>query len=405
MAAWRVVTWVGARRRDAEGSVLKVVYFVHDLSDPAVARRIGMLRQAGAEVTLFGFRRTPAPVAVVAGVEAFDLGRTADAKLLARCASVLSGLCQAPLWRTRLANADVVMARNLEVYVVAALARRLHAPAARLVYECLDVHRLMIGAGAAGRALRAIEGGLMNASDLLIVSSPAFVRDYFEPLQHLSARPLDTLLVENKALPEGPSDITPPLPGPPWRIGWFGMIRCRRSLDFLCRLAERRPELVRVEIRGRPSYTEFEDFDRQAADTPGVSFGGAYAPSDLPGMYGAVHFNWAIDRFQDEGNSRWLLPNRLYEGGRFGVPPIARLDAETGRWLQARALGVLFDEPEIQLEAFLDALTPQAYLALAARHRAAPKGLFVQGPEDCERLVRALGGETAPAAADALAVA
>ena len=127
---------------------------------------------------------------------------------------------------------------------------------------------------------------------------------------------------------------------------------------------------------------------------------------DLAAMYGAVHFNWAIDRFQDEGNSRWLLPNRLYEGGRFGAPPIARLDAETGRWLQARDLGVLFDEPEAELEAFLDALTPEAYAALADRHRAAPRALFVQGREDCDRLAAALAGAPEPArAADALAAA
>lgn len=385
---------------------MKVAYFVHDLSDAAVAKRIGMLREAGAEVSLFGFRRTVEPIPSVAGVEAFNLGRTADARLLSRCASVLSGLCRAPLWRKRLADADVVMARNLEVYVIAALARRLHAPRARLAYECLDIHRLMLGAGPASRALRAVEGGLMDASDLLIVSSPAFTRDYFEPLQRLARRKIDTLLVENKAIAEGASDTPMPPPGPPWRIGWFGMIRCRRSLDFLCDLAARRPDLVQVDIRGRPSYTEFDDFDAQTATAPGVSFGGPYGPSELPAMYGAMHFNWAIDHFQDEGNSRWLLPNRLYEGGRFGAPPIARLDAETGRWLKGRDLGVLFEEPQAELEAFLDALTPQAYADLAARHRAAPKTLFVQGREDCERLVRTLGGAAPGArATDSLALA
>ena len=36
---------------------MKIAYFVHDLSDAAVAKRVGMLRDAGAEVALFGFRR------------------------------------------------------------------------------------------------------------------------------------------------------------------------------------------------------------------------------------------------------------------------------------------------------------------------------------------------------------
>jgi hypothetical protein len=53
---------------------------------------------------------------------------------------------------------------------------------------------------------------------------------------------------------------------------------------------------------------------------------------------------------------------------------------------------VLFDEPEAALEAFLDALTPEAYAALKARHRAAPASLFTLGPEDGARLLAAIGG-------------
>jgi hypothetical protein len=378
---------------------LKVAYFVHDLSDAAVAKRVWMLRSAGAEVRLAGFRRTPAPPASVAGVEPVDLGRTHDARLMSRAGSVLCNLLLTPLRGRFVAGADVVLARNLEAYALAGLARALHAPRARLAYECLDVHRLMLDQGLAGRVLRRLEGGLMDRSQALIVSSPAFLSAYFEPVQALSRRPgLTTLVVENKAYPVAdtpPAAATLPPPKPPWRIGWFGMIRCRRSFDFLCGLARRRPDLVQVEIRGRPSYTEFDDFDRQAAETPSVAFGGPYRPEELPAFYGALHFNWSVDYFQDEGNSRWLLPNRLYEGGRCGVPAIARADSEIGRWLAVHGLGVLFDSPEAGLEAFLDALTPEAYTALRARHAAAAPSLFTLGPEDCSRLLAVVGGTEA----------
>ena len=380
---------------------LKVAYFVHDLSDAAVAKRVWMLKQAGAEVRLAGFRRTAEPPSAVAGVAPLDLGRTRDARLISRAGSVAGAALRSPFLGRFLKGADVVLARNLEVYAVSALARALHAPRARLAYECLDVHRLMLGRGLAGRALRRLESALMDRSGALIVSSPAFLSDYFEPFQRLSRREgLTALVVENKAYPEtslaSPLAAVPPA-GPPWRIGWYGMIRCRRSLDFLCGLARRRPDLVQVEIRGRPSYTEFDDFDRQVAEAPGVHFGGPYRPEELPALYGALHFNWAVDYFQDEGNSRWLLPNRLYEGGRFGVPPITRNDCETGRWLKAHSLGALFDSPEAEMEAFLDALSPEAYAALRVRHAMAPRSLFVMGPEDCERLLAAIGGGEAEA--------
>ncbi len=167
---------------------MKVAYFVHDLNDPAVAKRVWMLTSAGAEVRLAGFRRTPKPPASVAGLKPLDLGRTRDARLVSRAGSVLRNLLLAPLRGGFLAGAEVVMARNLEIYAVAAFARALHAPRARLAYECLDVHRLMLGRGLASRALRRLESGLMDASDALIVSSPAFLSAYFAPFQRLAGR-------------------------------------------------------------------------------------------------------------------------------------------------------------------------------------------------------------------------
>jgi succinoglycan biosynthesis protein ExoL len=376
---------------------LRVAYFVHDLNDAAVAKRVWMLQQTGANVRLAGFHRGPRPPDRVCGLKPLDLGRTRDARLLSRAGSVLRNLALAPFVGGFMAGVEVVLARNLEVYAVAALARTLHARTARLAYECLDVHRLMLGSGPAGRILRGLERRLMDQSQALIVSSPAFLSAYFEPFQHVSSRSrIAALVLENKALPDKTSCLAAiPPSGPPWRIGWFGMIRCRRSLDFLCGLARRRPDLIEVEIRGKPSYTEFDDFDRQTSETPGVHFGGPYRPEDLPALYGGVHFNWSVDYFQDEGNSRWLLPNRLYEGGRLGVPPIARADSETGRWLGAHGLGVPLGHREAELEAFLDALTPSAYAALRGRHAAAPASLFVLGPEDCARLMETIGGSAA----------
>jgi hypothetical protein len=378
---------------------LKVAYFVHDLNDAAVAKRVWMLQHAGAQVRLAGFHRGPRPPDRVCEVKPLDLGRTHDARLLRRAGSVIRSLACAPLLGGFMAGAEVVLARNLELFAVAAVARSLHARRSRLAYECLDVHRLMLGEGEASRWLRSLESRLMDRSQALIVSSPAFLSAYFEPYQHLSGRSrIAALVVENKAFPDAAAPAVPP-PGPPpkapWRIGWFGMIRCRRSLDFLCDLARRRPDLVRVEIRGRPSYTEFDDFDRQILDAPGVHFAGPYSPRDLPSLYGGVHFNWAVDYFQDEGNSRWLLPNRLYEGGALGVPPIARTQSETGHWLQGHDLGVRLDRPEAQLEAFLDAVTPTAYAALRERHAAAPASLFTLGLSDCARLMETIGGSAA----------
>jgi hypothetical protein len=132
------------------------------------------------------------------------------------------------------------------------------------------------------------------------------------------------------------------------------------------------------------------DFDAEIGRTPGVSFGGTYDVRELESLYGDVHFNWAINFFELGGNCAWLLPNRIYEGGRYAAVPIALLHTETGRWLRKLGLGVLLESPADELERFLDGLTPPAYAELKRACLTTPIRSFVAGREDCLRLSEAL---------------
>lgn len=373
---------------------MKLAYFVHDLTDPAVTRRVRMLKAGGAQPVILGFRRAEQAPESLEGCPTFDLGRTYDGRLGHRALAAARAALQAGRWRKALAGVEVVLARTLEMLAVGDAARLACGLKAPLVYECLDIHRAMLGSGAASRVLRGVERGLMRRSRLLVVSSPAFLDSYFRPLQ---AAPLPAMLVENKVLELGPVGPPPPPlpPGPPWRIAWLGAIRCRRSLDILSELAARRPDLLEVRIHGRPAYGEFDDFDAQVAATPNLRFGGAYTAADLPALYGEAHFAWAIDFMEAGQNSSWLLPNRIYEAGRHGAVPIALQDVQTGRWLEAQDFGVRLADTQ-DLEAFLEVLTPAAYAALRAQQAAVPLEAFRADESDCRRLVeglRRLGAE------------
>lgn len=373
---------------------MKLAYFVHDLADPAVTRRIRMLNAAGVETVVLGFRRTETAPDHVAGAPAVDLGRTYDARLGHRAKATALAALGAGKHRKLLAGADLVMGRTLEALAVADAARTLCGLNAPLVYECLDIHRMMLGEGAKSRLMRGVERALMRRCRKLVVSSPAFIDNYFAPRQGVgSSLPIEKLLVENKALELGAHLPSAPMrqPGPPWRIGWMGAIRCHKSLDILTDLAARRPDLVEVRIHGRPAYVEFEDFDAQVARTPNVEFLGAYTAEDLPRIYGDVHFSWAID-FMEEGlNSSWLLPNRLYESGRYGATPIALAGVQTGRYLAEHGFGVRLGDPS-ELEAFLDGLTAEAYADLRRQLDAQPETAFRADEADCRALAGALFG-------------
>jgi succinoglycan biosynthesis protein ExoL len=370
----------------------KICYFAHDLADPAIHRRVRMLIQGGANLTTMGFRRSAEPVTVIHGTPVIDLGRTADGMLAKRALTVAQAFSKLKVLAEHLREADVVLCRNLEMLVLASRAHSLYAPEAALVYECLDIHHLLLSDGAAGAALRALETRLWRNVGLLLTSSPAFIENYFR--RRSFGAPIR--LVENKVLDfedeyAPVSERNRPF-GPPWRIGWFGMIRCRRSLDILSSIARAANGTIEVIIRGQPSRAVFADFDAEVADRPHVRYAGPYRnPDDLAGIYGEVHFTWAIDYYESGANSAWLLPNRIYEGCRYGAVPLAIEAVETGRWLARRGVGVVCREPiEPHLLAFVRNLTPAQYSDVAARVDALPRGDLVFKLADCRDLVHAM---------------
>ena len=374
-------------------AALKILYLVPDLADPAVHRRTTMLRDGGALVTVAGFRRTAAPITDIAGCTVIDMGQTYNGGFIQRIWSVLREIIRLPRQRQMFADTDIVIARNLEMLAIAVRGHSLCStvPPA-IVYECLDIHRLLLGKGLVGTSLRLLEGWLSKKASALITSSPAFVTSYFETLSKVR---LPVKLVENKVYAPDLKASVPPdhrPPGPPWRIGWFGVIRCRKSLHLLAELVKYCHHDVQVIIRGRPALDQIPDFDKIIAATPGMRFDGPYKnPDDLAKIYGDVHFSWSIDMFEEGLNSSWLLPNRLYEGGLFHTIPIALKAVETGRFVKRLGLGVTLGEPpESHLKSFFRNLTKKQYEGLEKHALEIAESQWRCGKEDCKELVEYL---------------
>lgn len=384
---------------------LNVLYLAHDLSDPAIRRRVMMLMAGGAKVCVAGFQRDRNGLADLDGVQTIILGHTADGRLAQRVSAVVKARLGLSRLLQGLARPDVVIARNLEMLALTGAASTHFGGNIPVVYECLDIHRLLLDQGMKGKILRAAEAKFGRHASLLATSSPAFVENYFKPLSGLD---LPVLLLENKVLAlEGSSAEWPPQPrlpdeGEPWRIGWFGAIRCRKSFDILSRFAEEMDGRVEVVIRGRVSPHEFSDFEGMIARSPHVSFHGAYKnPEDLADIYREVQFVWAIDFFEEGLNSEWLLPNRLYEGSLHGAVPIALASTETGRFLQRRGMGLLLEraDPDSLTTRFFN-ITPQYYLTLMDQLRQSEASQWMVGANECEALIRQLAA-LPPTAANA----
>jgi hypothetical protein len=370
----------------------RIAYFVHDLTDPTFHRRMRMLIAGGAKVTPIGFRRSTTGLQSVLGLPAVDLGKTVDGQLTHRMLSVAGALANIKRFEKYVSESSVVLARNLEMLLIAALARRLYAAHATLVYESLDIHSLLLRRHPTGGTFRLIESALWREVDLLLTSSPAFVRNYFAPRHFCGPIRIE----ENKVLrleDEVPIAFsTRPRQARPWLIGWFGMLRCRRSLKALSALAEAADGAVEIIIRGRPSGAAFPNFEAEIASLRHVHYLGPYRnPSDLATIYGEVHFSWAIDYYERGLNSAWLLPCRMYEGSLYGSVPIAEKGVETSKWLLQRGAGVILGEPmEQNLIEFFRTLSHAAYVDFVNRIAAVPRKDLVIDRTDCQALVEEL---------------
>lgn len=340
-----------------------VAFFGHDSAESTVIKRIRAFAGQGLHVVGFNFRREKFNRDFLPFWENVHLGTTEDRaygrRLLAMCRALPKILRR----RVALRRADFFYARNIDMCALAFVARLLSGSSAPLVYEVLDVQRVFVGRGLVSALFRWAERRLLGRTDLLVISSPGFASNYFRSRQGYRGR---TFLLENKisfsqgAAVARPSGTLGALCAPratpdKWVIGWFGTLRCPKSLDMLCHIAEALPDKVEIYMRGVPTETGLEAFEQAIAGHPNMIYDGEYRnPVDLAEIYGKVHLTWTFD-FLDAGkNSKWLLPNRIYEGGYFGSVALASSDTQTGEKVRELGLGYTFEAPEAEnLIAFL----------------------------------------------------
>ncbi|WP_423211365.1 glycosyltransferase [Paracoccus yeei] len=373
--------------RPARG--LKVAVFGFDVAEASQIRRIRALIALGCEVTSFCQRRQ--------GSADFrpewrniDLGLVRHQDIKGRALGLGAAVRRALTeWRA-LAHADLVIARNLDLALIALAARRLACLRAGrrqppLVYECLDIHDLMTAPGRKGQVMRATERQVLSRAALLVVSSPGFTESYFRPLQHYRG---PVALVENKLWLDPAAGLSRPVSEPrpdrPVTIGLVGSIRCQASVDLLLKTADLMGDRLRVRFSGALHDHALTDFRAEVARRANVEWTGSYAyPAGLPGAYAGCDLVWAQDMWQRGTNSDWLLPNRIYEASWCGCPSVALADTQTGRRIAQDALGWVIDRPDpASLADLLDRLPPASLAEARSRLLARPAAEFVQSTVD-----------------------
>jgi succinoglycan biosynthesis protein ExoL len=370
----------------------KLVVFGFDSAEISQVRRIRSLIAMGHDVQAFTMRRGDGPVET--DFPNIHLCFSAHEKLGQRIFLVAASVLKSLRHRDHLGQADLIIARNLDMLAIAwasrLLSRNSEIP---LVYECLDIHRAMVHPGLGGRVMRWAERQLLKKCCMLTVSSSAYLDEYFTPYQGYDG---PAALWENKVIPA--PDLAPrprctkKETAGPIRLGWVGAIRCGLSFDLLIQAAEALGDRVEIHIHGIVHRHAIPDFDRQIADLPNIIYHGPYAyPGDLAQVYGGIDVVWNIDLWLRGGNSDWALSNRLYEAGYCGCPSIALAGTAIGDRVQTENWGWILSEPTVDaLTGLLNSLS-QADLQQASQSiLSQPAETFVADGSDLQQVVDAL---------------
>ncbi|MEL6641715.1 MAG: glycosyl transferase [Pseudomonadota bacterium] len=370
----------------------KLAVFGTDAAEAAQVKRMDSYLACGFDVQGFMMRRANMNTDFEPFWNNLHLSDVDNENQLGRMWAVAKSIPKVIANRHLLRGTDIIVARNLDMLMIAAIAQKL-APTAkpRLIYECLDINNLMTGTGLKNRLFRWIERRLLTQTDTLMVSAPAFVDNYFAPVQGWTGK---TVLVENKIWVNNPQELPrptvhsvkdrPPISADnPLILGWIGTLRCQQSLDLLVAAAQALGPNVQIAMHGVVHYHAVPDFDATIAAHPNLVFHGPYAyPKGLAEVYDSCDLVWSQDMWQWGTNSTWLLPNRIYEASYFGCPSIAVAGTGTGDRVSA-GLGWAIPEPSADaLVSFLPSLTADTLTDMRKTILARPDSEFLQSAEE-----------------------
>lgn len=383
----------------AAPDALRLVFLGSDATNPTLILRLRSFLRAGVNLTAFTFRRSKFNTEYQPEWHNVHLGETVDRHYLRRLPALLGALRVLLQHRDILRQADAIYARQIDLLLVGLLARWLTGSTAQVTYEVEDVQEVFFKKTLQGTVFRWLERRALRHVDLLVPLSPGFLRGYFEPVQRYFG---PSFVLENKIqlgdrpdVPTSAGTVWETIPDR-WVIGWFGTLRCPKSMACLEEIAQRLGPKVEIYTRGYPTETGLDAYMEVVNRHPNWTYEGEYTiPDDLESMYGRVHFSWCLDFLDEHGNSPLLLACRLYQGGFYGAVPLVPAGFEMERWTRDAGIGHAFPAPYAgPIADFLDSVSPEAYRAERAEIMARRHELFLEDGRETRAMLARIAGET-----------
>lgn len=338
----------------------KILSALPVLGQPRDAKRISMLQSAGFLVEVIAFHREHHK-GRIPDCPIIPLGKISNGHYFRRIVLMVLAI---PLMRRAIKRNHLIYASGPDMALLAIIANvGLGKP---VVLEVGDIRKVQVSTGVIGKLVRVMDRFVVNASQLLVVTAPRFVDDYYRKWLNTQT---PAIVLENKLETSISNDDQvkvsklikgTPLLDRPIYIGYFGVLRCDWSWQVLEKLALSRPNDIKIIVAGH--ILEPIDLAERAANISNIEFRGEYrSPQDLPSLYGDVDLVWACypsPGIHDE-NWRWAQmicrSNRFYESCYFKKPIISVAGSADAKEVERYGIGIVVTDQSI--DGMLDVLT------------------------------------------------
>ena len=243
---------------------------------------------------------------------------------------------------------DIIFVYTLDTFLFAWMAKTAARSDIKIVFFLLDIRALFVGSKLKNHIVQSFLLFAFKRCELIVVSSSKFIDEFSSTF--VGENPSRWLEIENKVdarTIDAPAAV--PLPFESSHVitvGYFGVLRCSRSLEILVKVAQKARGRIRIKIRG---IVEVADFDAHAESVDALEYLGPYKnPEDLAEIYQQCDMIWACYPYGKEvGNHLWAKTNRYYEGGYFNRPLIASEGTADAFEVDKLGIGLVLDLSDV----------------------------------------------------------
>lgn len=319
---------------------MKILFLLPVLSDSNYQKRIENFLRSGVQCSVVGFERhhyqgKPWPI------EVHSLGLIEHGKYFKR---VWTLLISAISLRKKIKNHEYIYAFNLDILFLAWFSSIFSKSRPNFVYEIFDIHPILYKKSIYSILFRKIERFLIRKVKVVVVASPHYIEGYFHEVQKLHSATYH--VIENKLnsfdISQNPDNSLSKKPSDePIIIGFFGMIRCVISLNFLYDFLQKNNGRFRLSIRGL--FMVPDDKKQMILKSNFSEYCGPYIyPDDLNDMYSKVDLIWAAQKL-GEAHTRFSRTNRFYQSCFFKKPMITQAGTKDSEIVMENNLGITID--------------------------------------------------------------